>query len=223
MLSTSRFQIYYISPYEIVKSIKISVKKPKIKHKLLSVISLVNDSTLGMKWFFFNKEEDEPQNSKQLSEIDKYIQKSKLLLVVGQEGLVGIYQLINYQPFNHIRVNLTIGGLQSQPFSNYKERYHLAASLKVFNPIIDYNLLDKPLSQSNQNEIRLITLHINNTFTFWKIVNENNQIKLSIIFNFQLSNFVCENFLFEMDLKQKLLFSKNNFSKYIHKMLIRII
>ena len=34
---------------------------------------------------------------------------------------------------------------------------------------------------------------------------------------------VCENFLFEMDLKQKLLFTKNNFSKYIHKMLIRII
>ena len=214
-LSKSKFQIYYLSPYESIKNVKLNVKKPKIKHKLLSVINLVNDSTIGIKWFYFNTIKKE---SKKQSELEKYIQKSKLLLVAGQEGFIGIYQLINYQPFNHIRVNLTLSGLQSQPFSNFKERYNLAASLKIFNPIIDYNLLDKPLTASNQTEIRLITLHINNTFTFWKIVNENNQIKLSIIYNFQLSNFVCENFLMDSNEEYLICFNKKGiiilFSKY---------
>ena len=214
-LSKSKFHICYLSPIEIIKNFKINIKKPKIKHKLLSVITLINDSALGIKWFFFNKIENELGKK---SEIENYIQNSKLLLVVGQEGLIGIYQLTNYQPFNHIRVNLTLSGLQSQPFSNYKERYNLAASLKVFNPIIDYNLLDKPLTETNQIEIRLITLHINNTFTFWKIVNDNNQIKLSIIFNFQLSSFICENFLMDSNEEYLICFNKKGimilFAKY---------
>ena len=196
LLSRSKFQIYFLSQYKNNQNIKLNPKKPKIKHKLLSVISIVNDSVLGIKWFCFNKME-ENVIIKELSEIEKYIKKSKLLLVIGQEGLISVYQLTNYQPFNHIRVNLTLGGLQTQPFSNYKERYNLVNSLKLFNPIIDYNLLDKALSYKDQNEITLITLHINNTFTFWKIVYQNKQIKLTIQYNFQLSDFVCENFLMD--------------------------
>ena len=207
ILSKTKFQIYYLSQYKNYKNIKINVKKPKIKHKLLSVINLNNDSVLGIKWFCFNRI-DKNDDFKNLSEIEKYIKKSKLLLVVGQEGLISVYQLIGYQPFNHIRVNLTLNGLQTQPFTNYKERYNLATSLKLFNPIIDFNLLDKPYNNCDLTEIRLITLHINNTFTFWKIIYENEQIKLTIHYNFQLSNFICENFLMDSNEEYLVCFNK---------------
>ena len=198
-LSISKFQIYYLVPFYNFKGIKLNPKKPKIKHKLLSVINIVNDNILGMKWFCFNSTEDVQKlnENKNLSEIEKYIEKSKLLLVVGQDGLISVYKLSKYEPFNHIRVNLTLSGLQTQPFSNFKERYDVAASLKLFNPIIDFNLLYKPIQGNNQNELRLITLHIDNTFTFWYIVNQNNEVKLIIQYNFQLSSFVCENFLMD--------------------------
>ena len=155
-LSKSKFQIYYLSPYIKYNNKKINPKKSKIKHKLLSVINLNNDSVLGIKWFCFNNLDNNNKDLKNLSEIKKYILKSKLLLVVGQEGLISIYKLIDYQPFNHIRVNLAINALQSQPFSNYRERYSLSSSLKVYNPIIDYNLLDRSFLEEKQGKIRLI-------------------------------------------------------------------
>ena len=206
-LSKTKFQIYFLSQQKNYRNIKLDIKKPKIKHKLLSVIELNNDSVLGMKWVCFKRTDIEYGNKK-LSEIQKYIKKSKLLLVVGQEGLVSIYQLINYQPFNHIRVNLTLNALQTQPFTNFKERYNIVTSLKLFDPIIDFNLLDKPYNTNDLTEIRLITLHISNTFTFWKIVYNKEQIQLIIQYNFQLSNFVCENFLMDSNEEYLVCFNK---------------
>ena len=208
-LSKTKLQIYYLNPFKKYKNNKINPKKPKIKHKLLSVINLNNDSVLGINWFCFNNlYPNKDKDLKNLSEIKKYIQKSKLLLVVGQEGLVAIYQLIDYRPFNHIRVNMTINGLQSQPFSNYRERYSLAASLKVYNPIIDYNLLNKPFTSEKQTKIRIITLHINNTFTFWCLEYIGNQIQLSRDYTFQLTNFICENFLMDSNEDYLICFNK---------------
>ena len=195
-LSIYKFQVYFLSLNNSLKKIKLNIKKPKIKHKLLSVIALNNDTVLGIKWFCFDRVEDK-EKSKNLSENEKYIEKSKLLLVVSQEGLIAIFKLAKYDPFCHIRVNTTVPGLQSQPFANFKEIYNLEASLKLFNPIIDFNLLDKPLEDINQTELRLITLHINNTFTFWVLVKNKNNVKLVIQYNFQLSEFVCENFLMD--------------------------
>ena len=195
-LSIYKFQVYFLSLNNSLKKIKLNIKKPKIKHKLLSVIALNNDTVLGIKWFCFDRIEDK-EKSKNLSENEKYLEKSKLLLVVSQEGLIAIFKLAKYDPFCHIRVNTTVPGLQSQPFANFKEIYNLEASLKLFNPIIDFNLLDKPLEDINQTELRLITLHINNTFTFWVLVKNKNNVKLVIQYNFQLSEFVCENFLMD--------------------------
>lgn len=207
LLSITKFQIYYLVPYKNFKNIKLNPKKPKIRHKLLSVINIINDSVLGMKWFSYNKLDDE-QAKNNLSDLEKYIEKSKFLLVVGQEGLISIYKLWKYEPLNNIRVNLTLNGLQSQPFSNYKERYKLASSLKLYNPIIDFNLLDKSIQDYNLTEIRLITLHIDNTFTFWYIVNHDNEIKIMIQYNFQLSKFVCENFLMDSNEDYLICFNK---------------
>ena len=204
-LSKSKFQLYYLGEPRYYLSLK--VKKPKIKHKLLSVITLNSDSVLGFKWFCFKKKVNK-KDFENLSEVEKYIKKSKLLLVVGQEGLISVYQLINYQPFNHIRVDLTLTGLQSQPFSNFKERYNLVTSLKKFNPIIDYNLLDKPLNNEDLTDITLITLHNNNSFTFWKIMIQNGQINLTIQYNFQLQYFVCENFLMDVNEYYLICFNK---------------
>ena len=204
-LSISKFQIYYLSLFNSCQKIKLNVKKPKIKHKLLSVIYLDNDTILGIKWFSCKKNKECPKN---ISENEKYVFNSKLLLVVSHEGLISIYKLIKYEPFCHIRVNMTLPGLQSQPFTNFKEKYSLESSLKLYNPIIDYNLLNKLLEENNIIERRLITLHINNTFTFWYLVNENDKVKIALSFNFQLSNFICENFLMDSNEEYLICFNK---------------
>ena len=215
-LSTTKFQIYYLSPNINYKNIKINVKKPKIKHKLLSVIQLIDDSILGIKWFRFIR--TDTINDENLSVNQKYIKKSKLLLVVGEGGLISVYQLESYNAFNNIRVNMTINGLQTQPFTNFKEKYIQIASYKLGNPIIDFHLLDKPYINIDLSEIRLITLHIDNTFTFWKILYENEQIKLQVHYNFELPKFVCENFLMDSNEEYLICFNKTGimifFAKY---------
>jgi len=206
-LSISKFQIYFLSFNSSLKNIKLNIKKPKIKHRLLSVITFNNDTVLGIKWFCVDRIKDK-KKSNNLSENEKYIEKSKLLMVISQEGLVAVFKLVKYDPFCHIRVNMTLPGLQSQPFSNFKEIYNIETSLKIFNPIIDFNLLDKPLEDNNQTELRLITLHINNTFTFWCLVKNNDNVKLLIQYSFQLSNFVCENFLIDNQEEYLICFNK---------------
>ena len=151
-LYISKFNIYYASLSNNSEKIKISYKKPKIQHRLLSVIQLDNDSVLGIKWFSFNHKDNIkiPRNT---TIKERYILSSKLLLVVSQEGCVSIYQLTNYDPFQITRVNLQLNFLQGQPFLSYKEKYGLAASVKLSNPVLDFNLLYNPCENNNQNII----------------------------------------------------------------------
>ena len=50
---------------------------------------------------------------------------------------------------------------------------------------------------NNQNVIRLITLHLNNSFTFWYVTKQNEKIELRIEYNYILQDFQCENFLMD--------------------------
>ena len=206
-LYISKFNIYYASLSNNSEKIKISYKKPKIQHRLLSVIQLDNDSVLGIKWFSFNHKDNIkiPRNT---TIKERYILSSKLLLVVSQEGCVSIYQLTNYDPFQITRVNLQLNFLQGQPFLSYKEKYGLAASVKLSNPVLDFNLLYNPCENSNQNVIRLITLHLNNSFTFWYVTKQNEKIELRIEYNYILQDFQCENFLMDNNEEYLICFNK---------------
>ena len=206
-LYISKFNIYYVSNSNGIDKINISHKKPKIKHRLLSVIQLENDSVVGIKWFSFNNR-DTKKVFRNMSIKEKYILGSKLLLVVSQEGCVSIYQLTTYEPLQVTRVNLRINSLQSQPFLNCKEKYSIVASVKLSNPVIDFNLLNNPLENDNQNIIRLITLHLNNSFTFWYISKQNEKIDLRIEYNYFLQDFKCENFLMDNHEEYLICFNK---------------
>ena len=83
-LEITRFTISYIPEKKINKKVILSILKPKIKNKLLSVLSLTNNSILGIQWFNFFKKENNKKNE---------IQNSKLLLVIKNEGIIGIYKL----------------------------------------------------------------------------------------------------------------------------------
>ena len=206
-LYISKFNIHYASPSNNSEKIKISYKKPKIQHRLLSVIQLDNDSVLGIKWFSFNNKDNIkiPRNT---TIKERYILSSKLLLVVSQEGCVSVYQLINYDPFQITRVNLQLNFLQGQPFLSYKEKYGLVASVKLSNPVLDFNMLYNPLENDNQNIIRLITLHLNNSFTFWYVTKQNEKIELRIEYNYILQDFQCENFLMDNHEEYLICFNK---------------
>ena len=206
-LYISKFNIHYTSPSNNSEKIKISYKKPKIQHRLLSVIQLDNDSVLGIKWFSFNNKDNIkiPRNT---TIKERYILSSKLLLVVSQEGCVSVFQLINYDPFQITRVNLQLQYLQGQPFLSYKEKYGLAASVKLSNPVLDFNMLYNPLENDNTNIIRLITLHLNNSFTFWYVTKQNEKIELRIEYNYILQDFQCENFLMDNHEEYLICFNK---------------
>ena len=206
-LYISKFNIHYASPSNNSEKIKISYKKPRIQHRLLSVIQLDNDSVLGIKWFSFNNKDNIkiPRNT---TIKERYILSSKLLLVISQEGCVSVYQLINYDPFQITRVNLQLSFLQGQPFLSFKEKYGLAASVKLSNPVLDFNLLYNPLENDNQNVIRLITLHLNNSFTFWYVTKQNEKIELRIEYNYILQDFQCENFLMDNHEEYLICFNK---------------
>ena len=196
-LSISKFIIYYISPQNYIEKANICFKKPKITHRLLSVIELIKDSVLGIRWFSFNNF-DYKKNIRNMSEKEIYFLRSKLILVVSQEGCISVYKLIDYSPFQNTRVSLKMKNLQSQPFHDFRERYAVAASVNISNPVLDFNLLDKSLlNDEYKDTLRLVTLHINNSFTFWYIVNQKNKIELRIQYNFTLPDFQCENFLID--------------------------
>ena len=216
LLYISKFDVYYESPSSAGEKINICIKKPRIQHKLLSVIHLTNDSVVGVKWFSFGNKEHK-KILRNMSEKDKYFLRAKMILVVSQEGCVSIYKLVGYEPFQLTKVDIKMKGLQSQPFWNCKERYSTIASVKLSNPVLDFNLLDKSLEKDTQNSIRLITLHINNSFTFWYIVNQTEKIELRIQFNFNLSDFKCENFLMDTREEYLICFNKKGINIYLSK------
>ena len=66
-LEITRFTISYIPEKKINKKVILSILKPKIKNKLLSVLSLTNNSILGIQWFNFFKKENNKKNEIQNS------------------------------------------------------------------------------------------------------------------------------------------------------------
>ena len=188
----TRFHIYYLSNSNNGRK---PLKKPNIKHNLLSVINLKESNILGFKFFNFFQYHDKDLD-KYLQETEKYMIKSKLILVICENGLISLYKLKSYDVFARTRALLSVNSLQNQPFYNYKENYDVVSSINFYNPIIDFSLLDKPLDNSKTKErIRLITLHIDNKFNFWFISKDKNLIKISIHFSFELQKFTCDNFL----------------------------
>jgi len=217
LLFVSKFIIYYISPQNLTEKSNICLRKPKIYHRLLSVIELKNDSVLGLKWFSFN-DIDNKKKIRNISEKENYFLRSNYILVISQEGCVSIYKLIDYSPFQNTRVNLHIKNLQSQPFNDFRERYVVVASVKLSNPVLDFNLLDKSLETNEYiDNLRLVTLHINNSFTFWYIINKNDKIELRIQFNFILTDFKCENFLINSREEYLICFNKKGINIYLSK------
>ena len=217
LLFVSKFIIYYISPQNLTEKSNICLRKPKIYHRLLSVIELKNDSILGLKWFSFN-DIDNKKKIRNISEKENYFLRSNYILVISQEGCVSIYKLIDYSPFQNTRVNLHIKNLQSQPFNDFRERYVVVASVKLSNPVLDFNLLDKSLETNEYiDNLRLVTLHINNSFTFWYIINKNDKIELRIQFNFILTDFKCENFLINSREEYLICFNKKGINIYLSK------
>ena len=217
LLFVSKFIIYYISPQNLTEKSNICLRKPKIYHRLLSVIELKNDSVLGLKWFSFN-DIDNKKKIRNISEKENYFLRSNYILVISQEGCVSIYKLIDYSPFQNTRVNLQIKNLQSQPFNDFRERYVVVASVKLSNPVLDFNLLDKSLETNEYiDNLRLVTLHINNSFTFWYIINKNDKIELGIQFNFILTDFKCENFLINSREEYLICFNKKGINIYLSK------
>ena len=216
-LSISKFIIYYISPQNYIEKANICFKKPKITHRLLSVIELIKDSVLGIRWFSFG-DFDYKKNIRNMSEKEIYFLRSKLILVVSQEGCISVYKLIDYSPFQNTRVSLKMKNLQSQPFHDFRERYAVAASVNISNPVLDFNLLDKSLlNDEYKDTLRLVTLHINNSFTFWYIVNQKNKIELRIQYNFTLPDFQCENFLIDTREEYLICFNKKGINIYLSK------
>ena len=171
----TRFTISYIPEEKIKKKVILSFIKPKIKNKLLSVLSLNNNSILGIKWFTFFK--------KQNNKIE--IENSKLLLVITDDGIIGIYKLSNINYQNNITINtIDITSLQRQPFNNFLENWILIANNAITLPIKDFYLLTTSYIEEKREFIKLYTLHINNGIYFWGIILENN--KVNIIPSFSL-------------------------------------
>ena len=52
--------------------VNICLKKPKIQHRLLSVIQLTKDTVLGIKWFSFDNNKENRKLIRNMSIKDKY-------------------------------------------------------------------------------------------------------------------------------------------------------
>ena len=197
----TRFTISYIPEEKIKKKVILSFIKPKIKNKLLSVLSLNNNSILGIKWFTFFK--------KQNNKIE--IENSKLLLVITDDGIIGIYKLSNINYQNNITINtIDITSLQRQPFNNFLENWILIANNAITLPIKDFYLLTTSYIEEKREFIKLYTLHINNGIYFWGIILENN--KVNIIPSFSLifeETFKIEHILIDKKELFLICFNKN--------------
>ena len=197
----TRFTISYIPEIKIKKAVILSYIKPKIKNKLLSVLSLNNNSILGIKWFTFFK--------KQNNKIE--IENSKLLLVITDDGIIGIYKLSNINYQNNITINtIDITSLQRQPFNNFLENWILIANNAITLPIKDFYLLTTSYIEEKREFIKLYTLHINNGIYFWGIILENN--KVNIIPSFSLifeETFKIEHILIDKKELFLICFNKN--------------
>ncbi len=199
----SRFSITYIAEEKREKKILLSFKKPKIKNKLLSVITINSNSILGIKWFNFKGNNKENPNS-------------KLLLSITEEGLITIYKLSNINMNNKTTIDtFDITSFQGQPFQNFIETWTLIGNNIITIPIIDYYLLSTSYIEEKREFIKLYTLHINNGIYFWAITYENNKINFipsfSLVFE---ENFKIEHILIDKKELYLICFNKNGIEIY---------
>ena len=199
----SRFSITYIPEEKREKKILLSFKKPKIKNKLLSVITINSNSILGIKWFNFKGNNKENPNS-------------KLLLSITEEGLITIYKLSNINMNNKTTIDtFDITSFQGQPFQNFIENWTLIGNNIITIPIIDYYLLSTSYIEEKREFIKLYTLHINNGIYFWAITYENNKINFipsfSLVFE---ENFKIEHILIDKKELYLICFNKNGIEIY---------
>jgi hypothetical protein len=199
----SRFSITYIAEEKREKKILLSFKKPKIKNKLLSVITINSNSILGMKWFNFKGNNKENPNS-------------KLLLSITEEGLITIYKLSNINMNNKTTIDtFDITSFQGQPFQNFIENWTLIGNNIITIPIIDYYLLSTSYIEEKREFIKLYTLHINNGIYFWAITYENNKINFSPSFSLVFEeNFKIEHILIDKKELYLICFNKNGIEIY---------
>ena len=133
------------------KKINFSIHKPKIKTKILSVISCPSNIIIGIKWI----------NITQLQSINgqENSQNNKLLLAIFEDGNLNAYCLksANYE----IQTKVHLTKLQYMPFESYPEQWKIAGQVYTGKPIRDYYISVK----SN----RLYTLHSDNYIIMWMI------------------------------------------------------
>ena len=219
-LSITNFQIYYISPKGQFKDVFLSKKKPKIKSRLLSAISIFGDIIIGIKWFSYKNENG---LSTKLKDEEKYIKKSKLLLIICQDGFVQIFKLIKYEPNRNVIVNLEALSCSEQPFSNLIEVYNSCFCFKLKCSIIDFHLIDKnyDIYEKKQNKlINLVILFSNNLFSFIDlklIENKTADIEPSYKLEFQLNDFKCETFLIDSTKSYLICFNSQGLNIYYLK------
>ena len=162
------------------KQILLSIHKPKIQTKILSVISLQAHAVQKIKWFTFPSI---PQ-----------IHPSKYLLTTTEEGSISIFQLKKITLSNETKVNLE--DLQLQPFSNYPEEWHLLSSNIHQIPIRDFYIIE--VTEPEQKYMKLLTLHIDNNISFWLLSKEQNNIKISPYYSINFDHsFLIENILID--------------------------
>lgn len=129
------------------REVKLSLFKPKVKTKILSVIQSCSD-VLGLKWFTI------PQSS-----LTNGQETSKLLLSVHEDGYISIFGLKSFDYESSTIVNTSF--LQMIPFENFPESWTTLTKLFTGIPIKDFYMSETPN--------RLYTLHIDNYVLSWVV------------------------------------------------------
>lgn len=196
MFQITRFNIEYQSTTRVKKAL-LNLTKPKIKSKLLSVITNISSVIIKIKWF------ERPVIN--LDNNNNDIIPSKLLLVICDDGNISIFQLTNIDTTQITKVNLQL--LQIQPFSNFIEEWKIIANIMLQIPLKDFYII--PTVEGKQY-VKLFTLHFDNNIYFWYILCEGKKLKFSPSFcvsfdpNFLIESILVdknENFLFCFNLK----------------------
>lgn len=183
-LSVVKFSIEYKATKKN-KKVSLSLIKPKIKNKILGVITSFSSTILKMKWFDnplcdYNNTNDE-------------ITKAKLLLAICDDGTIQIFKLQLIKPNEKVKINED--QLQSQPFSNLIEQWKTVASTMQQVPIRDFYLLS---SKDKGPYMKLFTLHVDNNIYFWYILFDSIKIKFSPTFCVSFDpSFSIENILID--------------------------
>lgn len=201
------------------KNVAISMMKPKIKNRVLSVIGGFGSHILNVKWFIFSKEQEERDeamkrelSNNNFTDQSKEIPKgNKYLLILSDDGYIKVFQFKSADYKKITKINLD--DIQEQPVFSYPENWKLVCSTSKLLPIKDSYLLD--YENENKDFVRLFTLHLNNNINFWYLIREQKEVKFSQIFNINLGpNFIIENLLVSKDENFFFCFNTNGIEIY---------